>query len=64
MDLVTFMVLIRLDGHGIIRFLYLLSVGQQPLRIYDYPHLHLIYNGEIYNYKELVAKYEFKYNTG
>jgi len=37
--------------------------GQQPLRIYDYPHLHLMYNGEIYNYKELNKKYEFKSTT-
>ena len=37
--------------------------GQQPLRLYDMPHLHLIYNGEIYNFKELGKKYEFNFTT-
>ena len=34
--------------------------GQQPMRLYELPHLHLNYNGEIYNYKELVEKYGFQ----
>jgi len=37
--------------------------GQQPLRLYDLPHLYLMYNGEIYNHKELVEKYGFKPTT-
>jgi len=37
--------------------------GQQPMRLYDLPHLRLMYNGEIYNYKELIEKYDFKCTT-
>ena len=37
--------------------------GQQPMRLYQLPHLHLIYNGEIYNFKELVEKYDIKSTT-
>jgi len=37
--------------------------GQQPMRLYELPHLHLMYNGEIYNYKELIEKYDFKCAT-
>jgi len=37
--------------------------GQQPLRLYDLPHLYLMYNGEIYNHKELVEKYGFETTT-
>jgi len=37
--------------------------GQQPLRLYTLPHLYLMYNGEIYNHKELVEKYGFERTT-
>ncbi|ESO96771.1 hypothetical protein LOTGIDRAFT_201958 [Lottia gigantea] len=35
--------------------------GMQPMRLYTYPHLYLIYNGEIYNH-ELLEK-DFDLNT-
>ncbi|XP_065666231.1 asparagine synthetase [glutamine-hydrolyzing] [Hydra vulgaris] len=38
--------------------------GQQPMRLYELPHLHLMYNGEIFNYKKLVDKYGFKLSSG
>ena len=37
--------------------------GQQPMRLYELPHLRLIYNGEIYNFKELVKNYGFQCTT-
>ena len=37
--------------------------GQQPMRLYTLPHIHLTYNGEIYNFKELFQKYEFQPTT-
>lgn len=37
--------------------------GQQPMRLYHLPHLHLMYNGEIYNHKELIAEYGFECTT-
>jgi asparagine synthase (glutamine-hydrolysing) len=37
--------------------------GMQPIRIVSMPHIWMIYNGEIYNYKELQAKYNFDYLT-
>jgi asparagine synthase (glutamine-hydrolysing) len=37
--------------------------GMQPIRIVTMPHIWMIYNGEIYNYKELQAKYNFNYLT-
>eukprot|EP00794_Sanderia_malayensis_P003663 gene3663-4180_t len=37
--------------------------GQQPLRVHELPHVHLIYNGEIYNFKALGKKYGFNYST-
>ena len=38
-----------------------LKLGNQPLY---YKHFVLICNGEIYNYKELIAKYDLKVTTG
>lgn len=37
--------------------------GMQPIRIVSMPHIWMIYNGEIYNYRELGAKYSFDYLT-
>ncbi|XP_066929343.1 asparagine synthetase [glutamine-hydrolyzing]-like [Clytia hemisphaerica] len=37
--------------------------GQQPMRLYSLPHIHLTYNGEIYNFKELFQKYGFEQTT-
>lgn len=37
--------------------------GMQPIRIVSMPHIWMIYNGEIYNHKELAAKYKFDYST-
>ena len=37
--------------------------GQQPMRLYSLPHIHLLYNGEIYNYQELFDKYGFEQVT-
>jgi asparagine synthase (glutamine-hydrolysing) len=37
--------------------------GMQPIRIVSMPHIWMIYNGEIYNYKELQKKYDFDYLT-
>jgi len=35
------------------------SFSEQPMRLRQYPHVRMIYNGEIYNYKELFEKYAF-----
>lgn len=37
--------------------------GMQPIRIVSMPHIWMIYNGEIYNHKELGKKYNFDYST-
>eukprot|EP00118_Oscarella_pearsei_P026063 m.309324 g.309324 ORF g.309324 m.309324 type:complete len:547 (+) comp46075_c0_seq1:77-1717(+) len=37
--------------------------GMQPMRLLAYPHLWLIYNGEIYNCSDVGRKYHFKYET-
>lgn len=37
--------------------------GMQPIRLVSMPHIWMIYNGEIYNYKQLQAKYNFDYLT-
>lgn len=37
--------------------------GMQPMRLQRYPHLTLIANGEIYNYKELFADGKFNQET-
>lgn len=37
--------------------------GMQPIRVVSMPHIWMIYNGEIYNYKELKEKYGFNYST-
>ena len=37
------------------------SFGMQPMRVRKFPHLYMMYNGEIYNHKELGEKYKFKY---
>lgn len=40
------------------------SCGMQPLHISSLPHIHVMYNGEIYNYKKLAEKYGFDCQTG
>lgn len=40
------------------------ELGNQPLRNSNYDNLTLICNGEIYNYKELANKYQFKIESG
>lgn len=37
--------------------------GMQPMRIKALPHLYLIYNGEIYNHKEVGKQYDFDFFT-
>ena len=37
--------------------------GMQPMRLYSFPHLYVIYNGEIYNHKALGEQYGFNYET-
>ena len=37
--------------------------GMQPMRLYKYPHLFLLCNGEIYNNKEIGQEYGFEYVT-
>ena len=37
--------------------------GMQPMRVYSFPHLYVICNGEIYNYNALAKQYGFKYET-
>nr|XP_003706652.1 PREDICTED: asparagine synthetase [glutamine-hydrolyzing] [Megachile rotundata] len=34
--------------------------GMQPMRLYEYPHLFLLCNGEIYNHQKLSQDYGFK----
>ncbi|XP_076231024.1 asparagine synthetase [Calliopsis andreniformis] len=37
--------------------------GMQPMRLYKYPHLFLLCNGEIYNHKKLSEEYGYKCST-
>ncbi|KAH0534292.1 asparagine synthetase [glutamine-hydrolyzing] [Cotesia glomerata] len=37
--------------------------GMQPMRLYKYPNVFLICNGEIYNFKQLRDKYNFSYSS-
>ncbi|XP_063040837.1 asparagine synthetase [glutamine-hydrolyzing] [Engraulis encrasicolus] len=37
--------------------------GMQPLRIKKFPHLWLVYNGEIYNHEKLRKVFEFEHQT-
>ena len=37
--------------------------GMQPMRLRAYPHVRLIYNGEIYNCREVEQEYGFDYET-
>ncbi len=38
--------------------------GDQPMRLPEFPHLTLICNGEIYNYRQLAERYGFPLQTG
>lgn len=38
--------------------------GMQPMKIYKYPHLSVICNGELYNCKRLGKQHNFVYETG
>ncbi|XP_072051500.1 asparagine synthetase [glutamine-hydrolyzing]-like [Amphiura filiformis] len=37
--------------------------GMQPMRIKSMPHIWMVYNGEIYNYKKVQEEYGFAYET-
>ncbi|KAL4223308.1 hypothetical protein ACF0H5_016779 [Mactra antiquata] len=37
--------------------------GMQPMRTFQHPYIYLIYNGEIYNFKELQKTFGFKQDT-
>lgn len=37
--------------------------GMQPMRLLAYPHVRLIYNGEIYNCREVQKEYGFNYES-
>ncbi|XP_069504641.1 asparagine synthetase [glutamine-hydrolyzing] [Ambystoma mexicanum] len=37
--------------------------GMQPIRVKKFPYLWLVYNGEIYNYKQLQKHFGFDYQT-
>ncbi|XP_046331350.1 asparagine synthetase [glutamine-hydrolyzing]-like [Haliotis rufescens] len=37
--------------------------GMQPMRLYTHPHIWLIYNGEIYNYKSVAKQHDFHLST-
>lgn len=37
--------------------------GMQPMRVFKYPHIWLIYNGEIYNHQLLQKEFDFHYAT-
>ncbi|WAR01985.1 ASNS-like protein [Mya arenaria] len=37
--------------------------GMQPMRTFQHPYIYLIYNGEIYNFKELQKEFGFKQDT-
>ncbi|XP_072016484.1 asparagine synthetase [glutamine-hydrolyzing]-like [Amphiura filiformis] len=40
-----------------------LVYGMQPMKIASLPHLWMVYNGEIYNYKKVQEEYGFEYQT-
>lgn len=37
--------------------------GMQPMKLHQYPHLTLLCNGEIYNFKRVEEEFGFKYET-
>ncbi|KAJ8314233.1 hypothetical protein KUTeg_008794 [Tegillarca granosa] len=37
--------------------------GMQPMRVYRYPHIWLLYNGEIYNHKLTRKEFDFPHDT-
>ena len=37
--------------------------GMQPMMVTAYPHIRLLYNGEIYNCRDVGRQYDFKYQT-
>ncbi|XP_038044894.1 asparagine synthetase [glutamine-hydrolyzing]-like [Patiria miniata] len=37
--------------------------GMQPMRIRSHPHIYVLYNGEIYNYRTVQKQFGFKYLT-
>ncbi|XP_022084841.1 asparagine synthetase [glutamine-hydrolyzing]-like [Acanthaster planci] len=37
--------------------------GEQPMRVRAYPHIWLLYNGEIYNFRLLQKQFDFQYLT-
>ncbi|XP_072046173.1 asparagine synthetase [glutamine-hydrolyzing]-like isoform X2 [Amphiura filiformis] len=37
--------------------------GMQPMKIASLPHILMVYNGEIYNYKKVQEEYGFEYQT-
>ncbi|XP_063964549.1 asparagine synthetase [glutamine-hydrolyzing]-like isoform X1 [Lytechinus pictus] len=39
------------------------SYWMQPMRLKQYPHIWMIYNGEIYNYKKVQSVYNLPYET-
>ena len=39
------------------------TFGMQPMTVSAYPHLRLLYNGEIYNCRDLGRQYDFTYQT-
>ena len=39
------------------------TFGMQPMAVTTYPYLRLLYNGEIYNCRDLGRQYDFKYQT-
>ncbi|XP_013393300.1 asparagine synthetase [glutamine-hydrolyzing]-like [Lingula anatina] len=39
------------------------TFGIQPMRIHSLPHLWMIYNGEIYNYKLIQKQFDFDFET-
>ncbi|XP_064614287.1 asparagine synthetase [glutamine-hydrolyzing]-like [Liolophura sinensis] len=38
--------------------------GMQPMRVFSHPHVWLLYNGEIYNFRLLQRQFGFRYSTG
>ena len=39
------------------------TLGMQPMRFCAFPHLWLLYNGEIYNFRDLGKQYNFDFET-
>ncbi|XP_033127678.1 asparagine synthetase [glutamine-hydrolyzing]-like [Anneissia japonica] len=37
--------------------------GMQPMRLKNYPHIWMMYNGEIYNFKRLRDQYKFQFTS-